>query len=76
MLPQSSPFIPTLAVACYTSVFKKKEKRATVLCKVEVPITSKQRSVGLQQLQRLVCVEVGYAYAAGAAADWQGVLAT
>jgi len=32
--------------------------------------------VGLQQLQRLVCVEVGYAYAAGAAADWQGVLAT
>jgi len=49
-------------------VYCQNEKRATVFCNVGVPTAAKQRSVGLQLLQLLACVGVGYAYAARAAA--------
>ena len=61
-----------IAVVATKLVYCQKEKRATVFCKVGVPTTAKQHSVGLQQLQQhvqqLVCVGVGCGYAARATA--------
>jgi hypothetical protein len=53
---------------CTRTVYCQKEKRATVFCKVGVPIAAKQNTACIQQLQQLVCVGVWFVYAARATA--------